>query len=67
MSDGDFVECPYCEKEQSDCHNGGDPGPWWNGKDDRFKVTCSNCNKKFILETCWSPTFESFTLEDGDE
>ena len=62
----DEVICPHCEKPQSDCNNGGDPDPWWNGEDDMFELECDGCGKPFILETCWSPTFETFE-KDKDE
>lgn len=55
------VICPHCDKEQSDITNGNDPGPWWNGQDDTFDLKCDGCNKEFILETNWCPTFETFT------
>jgi len=62
----DELICAYCESEVSDIHNGGDPGPWWNGEDDEFKTKCASCGKEFIVKTTWSPTFETFTLEDTD-
>lgn len=59
----DSVLCPFCDKEQSDIMNGGDPGPWWNGKDDYFEVDCDTCKKKFGLDTSWSPIFETYPIE----
>lgn len=60
----DLVVCPHCEMEQRDCVNGGDPGPWWNGEDDTFKLKCDYCKETFWLSTNWSPKFETFKTED---
>lgn len=62
----DFVICPYCQHEQSDCTNGGNPGPWWNGEDDSFEVICGSCKQKFVLDTYWYPRFETFKVMNRD-
>lgn len=63
MNDG--VICPYCQHEASDCTNGGDPGPWWNGEDDSFDLECDACGKDYVLETCWSPSFETSKKDEA--
>lgn len=41
---------------------GGDPGPWWDGEDGAFEVTCNSCKRDFALETCWHPRFETYKI-----
>ncbi len=66
MSD---IECPHCGVEQSDIHNGGDPGPWWSTHcipDGEVEHECDDCSKSFIVDCDWTPTFSSRKITDED-
>lgn len=58
----DGLICPYCQHEISDVHNGGDPGPWWNGEDSEIEHECESCSRSFLVKSEWSPKFESHSL-----
>lgn len=67
MSD---INCPHCGEAQRDCHNGGDPGPWWSSNaipDGEIRFNCDWCNEEFIIVIEWSPTFEAREIGEDDE
>jgi hypothetical protein len=66
MNDTDVV-CPYCQHVQSDCTNGGDPGPWWHTDyipDGECETACDSCRMIFVVRCEWNPSFE--TAKKGD-
>jgi len=62
-------KCPHCDKVQSDCTNGGDPGEWYHDQyipDGDCETECTNCRREFVVRVDWTPTFTGITLEDAD-
>jgi hypothetical protein len=44
--------CPNCGKTESDCTNGGDPGPWWHNEyipEGDCAIDCENCGKPTLF------------------
>lgn len=63
------IKCPHCGTTQSDAHNGGDPGPWWENQyipDGDCEVECDTCRTEFVVRVHWSPSFEGISAEDVD-
>ncbi len=61
------INCPYCKATQSDAHNGGDPGPWWNDSEipaGQIEHNCEACTKEFIIDIEWTPTFEAREIDE---
>jgi hypothetical protein len=62
------INCPHCGTQQSDVHNGGDPGPWWNNAylpDGDCDVECDECGKPFVVEVEWTPVFTAKLPDEG--
>ena len=63
------IICTNCGEVQSDCTNGGDPGPWWGNDfipDGEVEHDCYSCDKPFIVVVDWTPSFSARKVEDED-
>lgn len=63
MSIEDELKCPYCDYDILDCHNGGDPGPWWDtpenlAEPEEYNTECRECDRRFIVRVVYAPHFE---------
>lgn len=61
----DTVECPYCEKDVSICH---DDGAYYND-DETEEIECDHCEKKFLVRSSMSWDFcgeKAECLNDGN-